>query len=279
MIGEIKMNHYKRVIIWILIPLIYGYLANIFMIMIPPLLSQIIFGLFWFWVGKRFAQLHGSAIKNFLIGNSIWLLSLLIYIWQFFLVNDESRNDLLAFVSQPYALSFLMSGRELALLFTKELDVRLVTIISYLFMLLVFSVGFSRERNRIRLEPIQKLGISEIPFGEKLFNHFKVSKVSMKNKIIIGACIILFICILSLSPYNLFHYFNAENRVMYTMADPGIRMELFGESSEITDIKYLGSNMYYVKTEEDDYVLEIKGRKSSRIVIVFKYNHSVQHMR
>lgn len=132
----------KKILMWILIPFIYGLLSNNFVMIIPPLLSQIIFAVFWFWVGKRLSKLGENNIKSFIIGNSIWLLSFLLYLWQFVLLNDESRNMFLALISQHYMLSFIWSGTKLTLLFSNVLHGTTITIVSYLSMLLVFTLGF-----------------------------------------------------------------------------------------------------------------------------------------
>lgn len=136
------MNENKKMLIWILIPFIYGFLSNTFALIIPPLLSQMIFAVFWFWVGLSLSNWSGNKMKDFILGNSIWLLSFLLYIWQFVLLNDESRNMFLALISQYYMLPFIWSGTTLSLSFSDVLDGTSITIISYLAMLFVFTLGF-----------------------------------------------------------------------------------------------------------------------------------------
>ncbi|MFC7064184.1 hypothetical protein [Halobacillus seohaensis] len=136
------MTENKKVFIWILIPLIYGFISNTFMLIIPPLLSQIVFAVLWFWIGIKLASIGGNNFKSFIFGNSIWLLSFLLYLWQFVLLDDESRNMFIALISQYYMLSFIWSGTKLSLLFSDVLNGTTITIISYLSMLLVCTVGF-----------------------------------------------------------------------------------------------------------------------------------------
>ena len=136
------MRENTKILMWIFIPFVYGFLSNTFMLIIPPLLSQLIFAVFWFWVGMKFFCLSGNKVKNFFIGNSIWLLSFLLYLWQFALLDDESRNMFLAGISQYYVLPFIWSGVKLSLLFTDTIHGITITIISFLSMLLVFMVGF-----------------------------------------------------------------------------------------------------------------------------------------
>lgn len=136
------MTENNKLTILVLIPLIYGIVSNTFMLIIHPLLSQLVFAVFWFWIGMKFSYLSGNKVKSFFIGNSIWLLSFLLYLWQFVLLDDESRNMFLALISQYYMLPFIWSGTQLSLLFTDVFHGTSITIISYLSMLLVFTVGF-----------------------------------------------------------------------------------------------------------------------------------------
>lgn len=136
------MTENKKILICILIPLIYGFVSNTFMLIIPSILSQLVFAVFWFWVGIKFSCISGNKVKGFFIGNSVWLLSFLLYLWQFVLLDDESRNLLLALISQYYILPFIWSGTKLSLLFTDVIHGTTITIIAFLSMLLVFTVGF-----------------------------------------------------------------------------------------------------------------------------------------
>lgn len=141
-LGDEKVTENKKMLIWIMIPFVYGFVSNTFMLIIPPLLSQLVFAVFWFWVGMKFSSLGGNKVKNFLFGNSIWLLSFLLYLWQFAILDDERRNMFLAGISQYYMLPFIWSGTKFSLLFTDSIHGTTITIISYLLMLLVFTTGF-----------------------------------------------------------------------------------------------------------------------------------------
>ncbi|MFD1019579.1 hypothetical protein [Thalassobacillus hwangdonensis] len=144
------MTENKKTLIWILIPFIYGLLSNYFMIFIPSLLSQLVFAIFWFWVGIRFSCLKGSSIKWFIVGNSIWLVSFLLYLWQFVALEDEGRNMFLALISQNYMLPFIWSGTRISLLFSNVLDGATITIIAYLTMFAVFTLGFIVGKFKVR---------------------------------------------------------------------------------------------------------------------------------
>ncbi|GAA0337819.1 hypothetical protein GCM10008967_30100 [Bacillus carboniphilus] len=135
----------KTVIILIFIPLVTGYILNrvALYFFMPPIISQIIFTAFWFWVGYRFTLLPWNKLKSFIVGNSIWLLSLLLFIWQFVVLDDESRNLILAGLSQNYIVGFLWSGVKWAsVMYDSQLTTLNVTISSFIFMFLTFTVGF-----------------------------------------------------------------------------------------------------------------------------------------
>jgi len=97
---------------------------------------------FWFYVGIQFGNSETSEMKSFLLGNSLWMISLLLYIWQFILLEDEKRNLFIAGLSQDYALGFVGVSAKIIGFFTNSIDGNAVIMISYLIMLLVFTIGF-----------------------------------------------------------------------------------------------------------------------------------------
>lgn len=97
---------------------------------------------FWFYVGIQFGNTEISEMKSFLLGNSLWMISLLLYIWQFILLEDEKRNLFIAGLSQDYTLGFVGVSGKIIGIFTNSIDGNAVIMISYLIMLLVFTIGF-----------------------------------------------------------------------------------------------------------------------------------------
>ncbi|RXJ04457.1 hypothetical protein DS745_03475 [Anaerobacillus alkaliphilus] len=136
------MGRYKLEVLLIFVPLIYGYIASRNLIFIHPFAFQLIFGVFWLWVGMKFGRLAISKFKSILLGNSIWLLSFLIFIWQFVILDDLSRNIAFTSFSQYYMLPFIWSGSKLVLIFSDTIHSSTVMILSYICMLLTFIVGF-----------------------------------------------------------------------------------------------------------------------------------------
>lgn len=128
----------------------YGYISNEFLLLFPPFINQVLFGVFWFWVGMRFASLQGNHIKNIFIGNSIWLISFLLFIWQFVLVNDENRNLFFALLSQYYQFSFLWSGTKITVVLSETIYSTMIMTLSYILMFIVFMAGYITKAYRLR---------------------------------------------------------------------------------------------------------------------------------
>lgn len=150
-----KITKYKLILL-IIFPLVVSLISNllltigtntdssIFLYITTSLLY--IWGfvaiVFWFYVGMQFGNTGISKMKSFLLGNSLWMISLLLYIWQFILLEDEKKNLFIAGLSQDYALGFVGVSGKIIGLFTNTIDGNKVIMISHLIMLLVFAIGF-----------------------------------------------------------------------------------------------------------------------------------------
>lgn len=92
------------------VPILAGYLINstvlvpvlgIFMLYVVPLLVLV----FWFFLGSMYSKTSWNAAVSILIGSATGVLSLALYLWQFLLESDETRNMFLAALSQMYCAS------------------------------------------------------------------------------------------------------------------------------------------------------------------------------
>ena len=98
------------------VPFLVGVLIN-FSIMVPIIgsacftLLPIATAVFWFWLGKKFAQSGWNIFVSLLIANATGILSLLIYIWQFLLCASNARNLALAALPHPALFYVHKSGR------------------------------------------------------------------------------------------------------------------------------------------------------------------------
>lgn len=98
---------------------------------------------FWVYVGKQFGNLNISKVKSFTLGNSLWMISLLLYVWQFILLDISKRNFFIAGISQYYSLSFVSVSNMIISLFNNGADSTMVTIVAYIIMLIIFVIGFT----------------------------------------------------------------------------------------------------------------------------------------
>lgn len=57
---------------------------------------------FWFFIGSRYAKSQMSYIRSVLFGNSIGLLSLLLYLWQYSDFSGSPQNEFLGTVARCY---------------------------------------------------------------------------------------------------------------------------------------------------------------------------------
>jgi len=126
-------------IVLILIPLVYGFLTNITMLPFLPFVMQLAFLVFWFYVGFQISKLDMTAWKSFLLGNSLWLVSFALFIWQFIILDSASRSMSLALLSQHYILAFVYGA---ATLLPFVGNGTTLIFFAYILMLLTFSVGF-----------------------------------------------------------------------------------------------------------------------------------------
>jgi hypothetical protein len=111
----------------------------------------------WFWVGGKFAKMKIKAFPSILIGNSIGIVSLIVYLWQFFIVSEVHRNLTLAGLSQAFSASTGMHIIRLAILIQPEkyaIDRTTVTIIQILgliLMIIIFTIGYYFNKRKVRL--------------------------------------------------------------------------------------------------------------------------------
>ncbi len=154
--SKLKNNIKWKLIILIIIPFAASYLINLLLstgirrdssaILSAVSITLYAWGFvaifFWFYVGTQFGKLDIPKVKSFILGNSFWMISFILYIWQFVLLNGEERNSFIAVMSQNYNLGFVFISSRIINLFTNSIHSNTVMIFSYLIMLIVFSIGF-----------------------------------------------------------------------------------------------------------------------------------------
>jgi len=149
------VKHYKLFIL-VMLPLFLGWLFNHAIVYLPisgvlMWILNIGFIVYWYWVGKKFGQLKLNRLFSFLIGNIIWIISFMLFIWQFIVVDDSNRNFFLAGISQYYILFTIMFPTKLVALFTDVLHSTQIIVTSYIFMLIIFLIGFIYGAARVHI--------------------------------------------------------------------------------------------------------------------------------
>ncbi len=153
----------KKVILVLLtfVPIPAGYLVNLFLpVPMVGALAYYVIPLivlaFWFWLGGCYAKTGWGAVRSVLTGSVSGILSLALYLWQFWIQSDETRNLALAGLSQMYASAApaYLTAR-LAILFEARPDyagkaaMTALQVISLILMMAVFTAGYLRGRERI----------------------------------------------------------------------------------------------------------------------------------
>lgn len=146
-----------------IVPVLTGYMLNR-TVLIPGLgtllyylLPCVVF-VFWFYLGSNYSKSGWNVLQSAMIGNWAGFLSLLLYLWQFLLCDDGSRNLLLSALSQCFASNTILVTAKLALLFESEKNavtqasITAMQILGLLLMVFIFSAGyaFGKARNRRR---------------------------------------------------------------------------------------------------------------------------------
>lgn len=147
--------HKKSVLILLtFVPIAVGYIVNVSITL--PVIGMVVFYIlpllttvFWFYLGKLYADSAWKTLPALLFGHATGVLSLLIYLWQYLLETDETRNLALAFVSQMFSNSapvyFLA---RIAILFETQpnsigrTSVVALNVLSIIYMNMVFLFGF-----------------------------------------------------------------------------------------------------------------------------------------
>ena len=144
-----------------LVPVVVGWLVNI-LILVPVIgmagfyLLPLVTTVFWFFLGKQYAR-KWKAVPAVLISHTVGVFSLLIYLWQFLLETDVTRNLTLAAFSQMFSAStpLYLIGR-IAVLFESQpnyagrASMVAMQIIGLVYMVIVFSVGMYLEKKRTK---------------------------------------------------------------------------------------------------------------------------------
>ena len=142
-----------------LVPVVVGYLVNV-LIMVPVIgmasfyLLPLVTTVFWFYMGKQYAR-RWKAVPAVLIAHTVGFCSLLVFLWQFLLETDETRNLTLAVFSQMFSAStplYLFGG--IARFFESQPNyagratIVAMQVIALVYMMIVFCIGIYMEKRK-----------------------------------------------------------------------------------------------------------------------------------
>lgn len=142
-----SINRYKMLIF---IPLVLGILidnisfisriyVNLFWVV------SILFIIFWFWTGKVFARSSKNKIKGFCIGNSLLVIFFAICIWVYLPGPRARTNAFLEAISRYYVIGMMPVVSKIVKLFMDGATGGGILKAAYVFMFMIFLIGFSYE--------------------------------------------------------------------------------------------------------------------------------------
>ncbi|MEG0773847.1 hypothetical protein [Clostridium sp.] len=132
-------------------PILIGFLFNNLLIFLPLFINVAPFLMmaYWFWVGTQFAENVKSPVKAIVLANSIGIISLLLYYWQFVMVADNQRNLVLAGFSQMFTISLIYITAKIGLIFPQTPN-EIIQITGLILMLIVFTSGYFYKKKLLK---------------------------------------------------------------------------------------------------------------------------------
>lgn len=109
--------------------------------------------IYWYWVGKKFGDLGKGRRKSFILGNGLWIIGFVFHIILFYFVKEGNRVKLmkvtpvLSQLTKGYSLGFIKLSNFVVSPFSKVSN-NMKVLVSYILMLIIFSVGFYRGKHR-----------------------------------------------------------------------------------------------------------------------------------
>ena len=139
----------------VLSPILIGLLFNHFLLFIPLSIygAPFIMIVYWFWVGTKFTENVKNPIKAILLANSLGILSLVLYFWQFVIVADMERNLILAFFSQMFTAPLSFITAKIGLVFEQtpneitQVTPLVMQVTGLILMIIVFFSGYLYKTN------------------------------------------------------------------------------------------------------------------------------------
>lgn len=142
-----------------LVPPVVGYFVNV-LITVPVIgmagfyLLPLFTTAFWIYLGRQYAR-RWSTVPALLIAHAVGFCSLLVYLWQFLLETEETRNMTFAVFSQMFSAStpLYLFGRIARLAesqpnYAGSASMAAMQVIALVYMVIVFCIGIYLEKRK-----------------------------------------------------------------------------------------------------------------------------------
>ncbi len=130
-------------------PILIGYMLNFILRFIPFLIYMAPFLMlaYWFWAGMNFAKIIKNPVIAISLANSIGIISVLLYYWQFVILQASERSLAIASFSQMFTTPLDYVTALSQLLFEASNEITQVTTLTMqtfeiVLMIIVFSCGY-----------------------------------------------------------------------------------------------------------------------------------------
>lgn len=144
-----------KLLLMVLSPILIGLLFNNFLLFIPLFIyvAPFLMIVYWFWVGTKFTENVNNPIKAIVLANSIGIISLILYYWQFVVVADKGRNIILAGFSQLFTLPLSYISSYIVIRFglipngINQSTILAMQVVGLILMIIVFFSGYFYKKN------------------------------------------------------------------------------------------------------------------------------------
>lgn len=138
-----------KLILMAVSPVLIGYLLNFILRFLPFItyITPFLMIAYWFWIGTEFAKVLKKPVIAIPLANSIGIISLLLYYWQFVILQAGERNLTIAGFSQMFTAPLDYISALIFYIFKAPIEATSVTtlamqVFEIILMLIVFSGGF-----------------------------------------------------------------------------------------------------------------------------------------
>jgi hypothetical protein len=147
-----------KLLLMVLSPILIGLLFNNFLLFIPLFIyiAPFLMIVYWFWVGTKFTENVKNPTKAIVLANSIGIISLALYYWQFVIVADKERNLILAGFSQMFTAPFSYITARIGFIFEQTPNeitqgtTLVMQVTGLILMIIVFFSGYFYKKNHLK---------------------------------------------------------------------------------------------------------------------------------